>query len=513
MNATLMTAEQEWRSGGDPSQIQARMDHNLTTLGRQFARLKSEQRLPLCSLAIEARQGRVVDPAVTAAMADLLKKRAKPAIGLKPEEVATADAKLLAEFQTATQDKPDFDVASAVFEAAVDAQVPDARAILSLEGLLRARRPTPGWVEILTLHRLAERALAIIQGKRPEESWKPETVRKLLGVVKAGEQAHAHADSPIWARPWLDAAALARHLGEVAFHAAGYVPLSQAEGHLERAAGLYGAVLAAQEHFENAVRLRDEAMELLPDYLPYLEHDPDLFESWSDALHAAAVLDAALETGPADVRTAASGQPMGQPPGIDALRAAIESIDRLCSLLRAPLNLLRSPFQDHVVDTLMARAKEARADASVWRAITALLDIPLATAEQRVALWNAAQELAKRLDQSTPSSVPVPSVGDESGTADPAIVLARGLTRRAAEALGLLKLAGLDIHKTHGFEDAILKIAKGSSDDGPLVVPENEVNWPRFVALLHQTWTKLSVSTGGFSCPRSRVAPDRSDTS
>ena len=52
----------------------------------------------------------------------------------------------------------------------------------TLEGLLRARRPTPGWVEILTLHRLAERALAIIQGKRPEESWKPETVRKLLGV-------------------------------------------------------------------------------------------------------------------------------------------------------------------------------------------------------------------------------------------------------------------------------------------------------------------------------------------
>ena len=89
---------------------------------------------------------------------------------------------------------PDFDVASAVFEAAVDAQVPDARAILSLKGLLRARRPTPGWVEILTLHRLAERALAIIQGKRPEESWKPETVRKLLGVVKAGER---HAPAPI----------------------------------------------------------------------------------------------------------------------------------------------------------------------------------------------------------------------------------------------------------------------------------------------------------------------------
>ena len=36
------------------------MDHNLTTLGRQFARLKSEQRLPLCSLAIEG-EGRVVD--------------------------------------------------------------------------------------------------------------------------------------------------------------------------------------------------------------------------------------------------------------------------------------------------------------------------------------------------------------------------------------------------------------------------------------------------------------------
>ena len=166
-----------------------------------------------------------------------------------------------------------------------------------------------------------------------------------------------------------------------------------------------------------------------------------------------------------------------------------------CVPLRAPLD---TSFDRHFKITWWTLSwlepKEARADASVWQAITALLDIPLATAEQRVALWNAAQELAKRLDQSTPSSVPVPSVGDESGTADPAIVLARGLTRPQREALGLLKLAGLDIHKTHGFEDAILKIAKGSSDDGPLVVPENEVNWPRFVALLHQTWTKLSVS-------------------
>ena len=494
MNAALLAAEQDWRGGGDPIQIQGQVEKALATLDRQFTRLSSEQRLPLRSLALEVRQGRLTDPAVNAAMADLLKKRSQPAIGLKPEEAATADAKLLAEFQTATQNKPDFDVAATVFAGAADILAPEPRAVVFLEGLLRRRQPTPGWVEILTLHRLAEQAQAIIQGKRPSETWAPGTVRKLLGVVRQGEQAAARADSPVWARPWLDAAALSRHLGEVAFDAAGYVPSNQAEGHLDRAADLYNAVITAQEHVQSAVRLRDEAMELLPDYLPYLDHDPDLFDSWSDALHAAEGLDAILATSPAEVNAGASGKAMGQLPGIEVLRAAIERIDRMSAHLKSPLDRLRSPFQMEAVAILMARAKETGADSATWRAMAALLDTPLCTADQRVLLWNAAHDLAMKLDGGTPASAPVRSVASGGAESLP-VVLVRTLTRRATEAVGLLKLAGLQADKTHAFEDEILKIATGSDSDNLSVARDHEVDWPQFVAVLHQIWAKLTVGS------------------
>jgi|GEM_PF-1715111 len=506
MNATLLAAEQDWRAGVDPIQIQSRVEAELTELARQFARVKSEQRLPLRSLALEESQGRVADPAVKAAMGDLLKKRARPAIGLKPEEAAVAEAKLLADFQAATQDKPDFDVASTVFAAAADTLVPVPQAILSLEGLLRSRQPTAGWVEILTLHRLAERAEAIVQGKLPAGAWKPATVRKLLDVVRQGERAHARAESPGWVRPWLDAAAEARHLGEVAFDAVGYVPPDQAGGHLDRAADLYTAVVAAQDRFQSAVRLRDEALDLLPDFLPYLDHAPELFPAWSDALHAAEVLDAATAVSPAEMKSAASAETTGQTPGLEVLRAASDRIDRLSAELKSPLDRLRSPFQSEAVSGLLARAKEAKADSVTWRAIAALLDTPHATADQRASLWSAAHELAERLDRATPSDVPFPSVAGEGGAEVPSVVLARSLARRATEAVGLLKLAGLEAEKARTFEDEILRITKASGDDSRSVPPNHEIDWPQFGAALHHAWAELIDATDhGDVAMRSRL--------
>ena len=213
--------------------------------------MQSEQRLPLRSLAARGEPGAGGRSGGEGRHGRPAEEAAHPPIGLKPEEAAIAEAKLLADFQAATQDKPDFDVASTVFAAAADTLVPIPQAIFALEGLLRARQPTAGWVEIVTLHRLAERAEAIVQGKLPAQAWKPATVRKLLEVVRQGERAHARAGSPDWVRPWLDAAAKARHLGEVAFDAVGYVPPDQADGHLDRAADLYTAVVAAQDRFQS----------------------------------------------------------------------------------------------------------------------------------------------------------------------------------------------------------------------------------------------------------------------
>ena len=170
-------------------------------------------------------------------------------------------------------------------------------------------------------------------------------------------------------------------------------------------------------------------------------------------MHGAEVLDAALAASPAEMKSATSAETTGQTPGLEILRAASDRIDRLSTELKSPLDRLRSPFQNEAVAGLLARAKEAKADAITWRAIVALLDTPIATADQRPSLWSAAHELAARLDRETPSDASSLSVAGEDGAETPSVVLARSLARRATEAVGLLKLAGLEAAKARTFED------------------------------------------------------------
>ncbi len=506
LNAGLLAAEQDWRAGVDPEQVQRQFEADSARLAPLFQRVKSEQRLPLRSLALAERQGQVADPAVKAAMADLLKKRARPAIGLKPEEAAAAGARLLADFLAATQDKGDFDVASTVFSAVADTPVPVPETVLSLEGLLRARQPTVNWVEILSLHRLAERAEAIVQGRLSPQTWKPATVRKLLEVVREGERAHARAGSPHWVHPWLDAAAQARHLGEVAFDAAGYVPPEQADGYLDRAADLYSAVRAAQDRFQNAVRLRDEAADLLPDDLPYLDEAPGLLNAWSDAVSAFEALDAAIAVSPVEKKTMDGAEPTGQVPGLEVLRAGSDRIDRLNAGLSSSLDRLRQPFQKDTIVGLVARAREPRADSATWRDIASRFVSPIATAEQRALLWSAAHELAERLDRATPWEVPLAAVAGDTGAEPFPVLLARGLTRRATEAVGLLKLAGLEARKAAIFEEAIVRITRQSEDEGRSIPLDQRIDWSQCGEELHHAWVELiNIPEHGDLARRSRL--------
>ena len=494
LSAALLAAERDWRAGVDPGQIQPRLETDSTEPLRQFAAAKAAPRLPVYSLALEEIEGRAPTPAVLAA-GEMLVKRMRPAVGLKPEEAAAAQAKLLADFQAATQDMPDLDVARAVFAAAADTTVPGPQAIIFLDGLLRARQPAPGWVEIVALRRLADRAELIALGKLAAEAWKPASVRKLLSVIRQGEQAHARAGSPGWVEPWLSAAAQARHLGEVAFDAVGFVPSDQADGHLDRATVLYSAVLATQDRYQSAVRLRDAALAMLPGFLPYLDHAPELLADWSEAARAAEALDAALAVTPPEIEPATRPDVAGPMPGLEVLRAASDGLDRLTASLESPLSRLRAPFRTEAIAGLLARAKEATADAPAWRAIAARLETPTSSAEQRAALWTAGHELGRRMAGKTRVEVPSPSRPDEAAMEDPSVAVRRDLARRAAEALALLRLAGLGAKKAEEYGTEIRPFTEASDRAGRSLPSQAKTDWPELGSKLHGAWAELIDST------------------
>jgi hypothetical protein len=491
LNATLLAAERDWRAGLDAAQVQTRLEAETTALLRQFARLKSEWRLPSRSLALEERQGRVPDPAVVSAVSDLVKKHARPAIGLKPEEAAAASAKLVADFQSATQDKPDFDVARRVFEEVANITVPSPQEIRFLDGLLRARQPAPEWVEIVALHRLADRAEAIAQGKLPADAWQPSRVRKLLEVVRQGERAHARAGGPDWVRPWLDDAAVARHMGEVAFEAVGYVPPDQVDGYLDRASVLYAAVLAAQDRYQSALELRDQALTILPDYLPYLEHAPELFSAWSEVAQATDSLDSGLTALRAEHFPVTDRGAPGQTPGLEVLRASGDRLDRLETALRSPLERIRTPFSAEALAGLIARAREPKEGAGIWRAMSGLLDVPVSSAEERAALWTAGHDLAQRLEATTPSDIPLPASPADVAPADDSAARLFDIVRRAKEAISLLKLAGFGAEYARDIETKIGQLAPAGKADAVSSEARGKADWPRLGEDLHNAWAGL----------------------
>ena len=208
----------------DPARIHAELTRVLESLSRDYEAARSLPHPVPRSLALAAALGEKSDERVSLAMTKLLEDRADPGEGLKPDELAAARAKQLVEFQKATAGSSDFAFAQAIFHATTSSrQMPTE--LIFLDKLLRVRQPDPLYIETLLLRRLADRA----QPRADGSEWPAEPVRLALEAARRGEPAQSRPRSFSPLRPWLEAAARERHLGEIALFSPGFVSVDEAE--------------------------------------------------------------------------------------------------------------------------------------------------------------------------------------------------------------------------------------------------------------------------------------------
>jgi hypothetical protein len=495
LEAALLASEKSWRAGGDPARIHAELTNIVESLSRDYETARTLPHPVPRSLALAATVGEKSDERVSLAMTKLLEARADPGEGLKPDELAAARAKQLVEFQKATAGSSDFAFAQVIFQA-VTASRQTPVELVFLDNLLRARQPDPLYIETLLLRRLADRARSTAEASE----WPAEPVRLAFEAARRGEPAQSRPRSFSPLRPWLEAAARERHLGEIALFSTGFVSIDEADRRLRRSVELYDAVVACQEIIERSWNLRDEALAFLPAAVELLDVDRHLDIAWNSAVEATKDLDELLS---AEKRRSA---PVIDASPVTELLLAVAPIRSRMQILEQQLGALRRPFLAPALKDLIAQVESLQADAQTWRQLDAALATPFLTAKDRAAVWTAARVLERRLVEPTLSSEPedsdrqvaaAPPAFDERGQPES---LAKQAARRARHSIGLLGLAGQDPGRLEDLEKGREQVARGTMD------------WPKLGQALRLAWVDPEANAvNAANLPRqervARVAP------
>ncbi len=493
LEAALLHAEASWRGGGDPDRVRADLAAAQGAATRDFEASRSFPHPVPRSLALAQALGERPDDRVAQAMARLLQDRAAPGDGLKPEELAAARAKQLAEFPKAVRGSSEFALAWAVFQAAAAAVRPTPADLVFFDGLLRDRQPDPLYVETWLLRRLADLA----RSSAPD-GWSTDTVRLALEAARRGEAAQGRPRSFAMVRPWLDVAAHERHLGEIALFSPGFAPAEEPERRLHRAVEVYEAIAGVQAIAEQARDLRDEALGMLPPALALVEADRTLDPTWEAAVGAALELDDLLSGGDRPPDSVTPETPVGELLRLVApIRSRMEDVERR-------LGPLRQATSAAAVKDLVALARSVQADATTWRRIDTVLATPLLAAKDRAALWAAGRDLERRLVErvlgSEPDAADRRDLGRPSEDEDPVRSLAVEAARRAARSLAMLRLAGQDPGQLERLEADRVRVERAGAD------------WAKLGGALHMAWLEpLTASSDGIDLSRrdrmARVAP------
>ncbi len=482
LNALLLLSEQRWAAGFTPEQVRKNLidEGRLLEEALKTARAAAPQPQPAAarSLALAAVLAVPPDPPIERKPADA--KPAKPA-DKKPEEKKPEekkpeladDLKKLNRIR-GSKEKPEVvkeklktekenfaqawkgrpvEVGWAVFESLAADRSPDH--IMVLSELLQEFDPRRDFVETLLVHRLADLAR---RSKEPK-SWPANEVKQLIDVTRAGERAHAGlrldasgAPQPgfdprafPWLRHELARAAELRHQGEQFLFARGYVALNKAADLLSEAEAAYTSVNNAIESLQAAWRLHDEAMALLPGYVPLLTsiHHANVelvrVDEWVEAVDLALRLHECLAKYP----------PGTGPKTASELPAELRELDKRAEALRGQLDVLRRPFRDG--RTLKGVVEEAgRPDAphaslmAHYARIQAFLSTPWLSAEDRIGLWTRGRELAKRLHTTPPPQEPLLYEFDRSRQTQFVVQEQQRAARRAKLAIELFRLGDHD---------------------------------------------------------------------
>ncbi len=430
VEAALVWADQSWRAGADAARIEAFLEAELATFGKYQEKLRATPRPDPHSLAVLIAAGVEPDPALVSEVQALAKRLTLASTGAASgavEKKPSADEGPL----TAAKDASDRDLALAVVRVAAELPEPSSKVVIALDNLLKARG-APQFVETLVLRRLADSAEA------DPASWSPSLAHRVLDVTRKAAKAENRPISLDWVSQSLDAAAQARHDGEVMLAEPGFASREAAETLLGQAERLYEAVISSQDVIIGARATFDDATFLLPACERYLEDAPQIDGTWSGAIVAARDVVEALQPG---IKVVISPSPAELAPRVDALR-------QKSALLQSRLTAIRTYLKGRA-DSLAQSGGRIESDAVTCTSIDRLLDTPFPSVESRLALWKARHEISRRLaeetlklDRETTWSAPdTPDDEEDDEVVDR--ILAASAARRARRSIDLLVLGGL----------------------------------------------------------------------
>jgi hypothetical protein len=395
LEALLLRQEQRWRGHGNLDEIKQAVKANLDDLKSEVQKSRPPQPAELYSLILKnARSPIKISPearsAVSKALEDVGPETKAPVLTMKQAEFAKAFEKL--------KTKPSFEeVAWTVLRVVLGDDAPcteKAQLQLVLDILKDYPGSTSELAELVFLQRLAA-------FKPDEKGWPKDRIIHLLRLYQEGEKAHTCRPREFpWVRHALDAAVAKRLEGEKLFFAADSDNFGKVRELWDDALQKYSVINEQVAAVRRAQHARDEALRLLPAYLPCLvaqyrlDDQSRLPRAWSDALRAARELSDFLASPPGD--KAPTGEEMEE---------VREKLNADASRLEKHLGLagLGEPLRDVKPEKVIEAAGPEDEEGAVQRTIRALLDAdsilatPWPSAAQRGQLWKNRRIFAENL--------------------------------------------------------------------------------------------------------------------
>jgi serine/threonine protein kinase len=426
LETSLLRSEQEWRSGLEPSDIQARLDEGLRKLSAEMGQALESPPREVRSVGQARAFGQGPDPALAKGFKEILERRRKPEPLVPPDQAKAQLDAAVQGFVATLKGKTRLDLATAIAEAAGDerfnpgtVQFLDTLVIDSLAGL--------DVVELRLLRQLARRA-----GTTRPDDWDDETAKTAWDTVLLAEEANNRPYALPWVRDLLDEADALRHEAEVLLlpEAAGFASRDQIARAWQRVQEAYTLIDGFQVKLRDARRMLSRARAALPALIPYLEATGRTEREflWLQAAQTAHQLDVLLERPAMPARER-----------LEPLRNGLSDITQK---LDSQLDKLLQSFEPGAVRDLVAQCGVNQPRPAVAGEVEAILTTPFPPVPERIRLWEASLVIDRRLGE-LPVPTPASTPGAESRV-DRTGALRELATRRANLLSALLGLAGIE---------------------------------------------------------------------
>jgi hypothetical protein len=441
LERALLRADRQWRDGIRQNLIQDDLDAQVRRLRRLLEEHpRPPQARPTSAAGALARDAKAAQ-AVTPKAIDEARQLAGRHV--KAQQAAKTDPKDETLDADVTKFVKGFDgqpaaLARVLFEAAAEEPLPQAA--LNFFRLQARKADLPSYAEVDYLARLADLPV------KSADDWPGADAQVLLQVVRQAEQAAASDPrAQLWVREGRQKADKLRSDAEQLFFSPNPDRRREAHGPLQDALKAFRDVNSDLKTVSEALRCRDEARVLLPGLASLPAADPAWHNAWEQTRQLQDLL-------------APTEAPLG-PAREEQVRQMLELTQKL-RYNPDSLNSLLAPLEPGPFSPLIGRSSTGKlADAMV---MTALLDTPRLTAEQRTQLWAARRALADRLETQRRA---VPLTPWDAKDAKAAVQAQRQQAlQRARRSLEVLRLQG--VRELDEVDKALEQAVANPADEG-----------------------------------------------